>query len=423
MKNKQFPKDFIFGTALASYQVEGGIYNNDWTEWENRDNSICAEPCNEACKHYEYYKEDIELLIKLGIKAFRFSIEWSRVEPEEGNFNQVEIEHYVSKAKMLLDNEITPIITFHHFTTPEWLISEGLWASEKTKIAFVKYVDEMMQHLPKEVKLFNTINEPGIFSMFGYLSKLKFPPGIQNEKIFIRASNNIIAAHKESMKKIKEHNPDAKVGMTHALHEWDDDDKSTQKEYIKYHMEDKFLYASDEDDFIALQTYSIRRTNPNLLYKAISWIQIKIPILRIFIYPKFRDIFSGRHEYVPVGSRTTKMGYEYRPQAILYNLYRIHKVFPDKDIFITENGIATDDDNERIEFVTDVLNDVHDYLSEHGKVMGYLYWSVLDNFEWDLGYKMNFGLVEVDKKDYSRNPHESAYWYGNISKTNNLSKY
>ncbi len=220
------------------------------------------------------------------------------------------------------------------------------------------------------------------------------------------------------MKKIKEHNPNAKVGMTHALHEWDDNDTSVQKEYIKYHMEDKFLYASDDDDFIALQTYSIRRTSPNLFYRAISWIQIKIPLLRTYIYPRFRDIFSGRHEYEPEGIRTTKMGYEYRPQAILYNLHRIHKVFPDKDIFITENGIATDDDNERIEFVTDVLTDIHNYLSEHGKVMGYLYWSLLDNFEWDLGYQMNFGLVEIDKTTFERKPHNSAKWFGEISRTN-----
>jgi len=400
MTNKKFPDNFIFGTALASYQVEGGIYNNDWTHWENKDNSVCAEPCNEACKHYELYKEDIDLLVDLGIRAFRFSIEWSRVEPQEGNYDLNEINHYVDKAKLLLEKNITPIVTFHHFTTPEWLMSDGLWASEKTTTAFVNYVDVMMQHLPKEIELFNTINEPGIFSMFGYLSKKKFPPGVQNEKVFIKASENIISAHKLSMKKIKEHNPSAKVGMTHALHEWEDDDKSTLKEYIKYHMEDKFLYASDEDDFIALQTYSIRRTSPNM---------------------RFRDTFSGRHEYEPDGIRTTKMGYEYRPQAILYNLHRIHSVFPDKDIFITENGIATDDDEERIEFVTDVLTDIHDYISENGKVMGYLYWSVLDNFEWDLGYKMNFGLVEVDKNDYSRKPHKSAYWYGNISKTNNLS--
>ena len=422
MTNKQFPEKFIFGTALASYQVEGGIYNNDWTHWENKIDSVCAEPCNDACKHYEYYKEDIELLVSLGIRAFRFSIEWSRVEPEEGKYNQNEIDHYVDKAKLLLENNIIPIITFHHFTTPEWLMSDGLWASGKIVSAFVNYVNEMMKNLPKEITLFNTINEPGIFSMFGYLSKKKFPPGVQNEKIFIKASENIITAHKQSMKKIKEHNSNAKVGMTHALHEWDDNDSSLQKEYIKYHMEDKFLYASDEDDFIALQTYSIRRTNPNIFYRLASWIQIKIPLLRIYLYPRFRDVFSGRHEYEPEGIRTTKMGYEYRPEAILYNLHRIHSVFPDKEIFITENGIATDDDNERIEFVTDVLTDVYEYLSEHGKVMGYLYWSILDNFEWDLGYKMNFGLVEVDKKDYSRKPHNSAYWFGNISKTNNLSK-
>ena len=193
MTNKKFPDNFIFGTALASYQVEGGIYNNDWTHWENKDNSVCAEPCNEACKHYELYKEDIDLLVDLGIRAFRFSIEWSRVEPQEGEYDLNEINHYVDKAKLLLEKNITPIVTFHHFTTPEWLMDDGLWASEKTTTAFVNYVDVMMQHLPKEIEIFNTINEPGIFSMFGYLSKKKFPPGVQNEKVFIKASENIIS--------------------------------------------------------------------------------------------------------------------------------------------------------------------------------------------------------------------------------------
>jgi len=174
MKNYSFPKKFIFGTALASYQVEGGIYNNDWTHWENREDTVCAEPCNEACKHYEYYKEDIELLVELGIKAFRFSIEWSRVEPLEGQYDRTAIDHYIDKTKLLLDNNITPIITFHHFTTPEWLMNDGLWASDRVITAFVNYVDTMMKYLPKEVTLFNTINEPGIFSVFGYLSKKIF---------------------------------------------------------------------------------------------------------------------------------------------------------------------------------------------------------------------------------------------------------
>ena len=115
------------------------------------------------------------------------------------------------------------------------------------------------------------------------------------------------------------------------------------------------------------------------------------------------------------------MGYEYRPEAIKYNLHRIHSKFPDKDIFITENGIATDNDDERVEFVTEVLKDVHDYQKNHGKVIGYLYWSLLDNFEWDLGYKMNFGLVEVNKSTFERKPHPSAFWFGEISSTNSFS--
>ena len=422
MNNLQFPNSFIFGTAVASYQVEGGIYNNDWTHWENKKNSICEEPCNEACKHFELLDDDIQLIKNLGIKAFRFSIEWSRIEPKEGEYDQEQIEHYVNKAQKLLDNDITPIVTFHHFTSPEWLIDRGMWASPDTAKAFVNYVDIMMQHLSKDIVYFNTINEPGIFSMFGYFSNQKFPPGIQNEKTFIKASDNIIKAHKESLHTIKKHNENAKVAMTHALHEWDDDDKSVLNQYIKYHLEDKFFFASDQDDYIALQTYSIKRTSPSIFFRGISWLLIKVPVLRNRLLPKFLDTFSGRNDFVTPNVRTTKMGYEYRPQAVLYNLHRIHKQFPDKEIFITENGIATDDDNERIEFVTDVLSDLHKYNEENGKIIGYLYWSLLDNFEWDLGYQMNFGLVEVDKTDFSRHPHESAKWFGEISRTNNLSK-
>ena len=148
MSELKFPDKFLFGTAVASYQVEGGIYNNDWTIWENKSNSVCVEPCNEACKHYEMLDQDIDLLVKLGIKAFRFSIEWSRVEPNEGSYDNDAINHYVEKAKKLIFNNITPIITFHHFTTPKWLFNKGSWLNPKSDIYFNNYVDKLMQVLP-----------------------------------------------------------------------------------------------------------------------------------------------------------------------------------------------------------------------------------------------------------------------------------
>ena len=190
------------------------------------------------------------------------------------------------------------------------------------------------------------------------------------------------------------------------------------KEYLKYHLEDKFLEASINDDFIGLQTYTIVRIPKSILLNIFTPILLKINFVRIYILPRILQIFAGRNGRIDKDTRTTKMGYEYRPQAVLYNIKRLHKLFPDKDIFITENGIATDDDNERIEFVSDVLNDIHNYLDTNNKVIGYLYWSLLDNFEWDLGYQMNFGLVEVDKLTFERIPHNSAKWFGEISSTN-----
>ncbi len=421
MNDLKFPKKFLFGTAVASYQVEGGIYNNDWTIWENKSNSVCVEPCNEACKHYELLDQDIELLKELGIKAFRFSIEWSRVEPIEGNYDTDAINHYVEKAKKLIANDITPIITFHHFTTPEWLYKKDSWLNPNADKYFDNYVEKLMQNLPNEIEFFNTINEPGIFAFFGYFSTNKFPPGIANETKFIEASDNIMSAHKKALKTIKKYNQNAKVGMTHALQEWEDDNNNKLKEYLKYHLEDKFLDASIDDDFIGLQTYTIVRYPKNIFLKIFNSLLLNIGFIRKFILPRIIQIFAGRNGAITSETRTTKMGYEYRPEAVLYNLRRLNKIFPDKEIFITENGIATDNDDERIEFVTTVLQDVHRFQAEHNNVIGYLYWSLLDNFEWDLGYQMNFGLVEVNKETYERIPHKSASWFGNISSSNILS--
>ena len=421
MNELKFPDKFFFGTAVASYQVEGGIYNNDWTIWENKSNSVCVEPCNEACKHYELLDQDIELLKELGIKAFRFSIEWSRIEPTEGNFDTDAINHYVEKAKKLIANNITPIITFHNFTTPEWLYKKDSWLNPNADNYFDNYVEKLMEHLPNEIEFFNTINEPGIFAFFGYFSTNKFPPGIANESKFIQASENIMSAHKKALKTIKKYNQNAKVGMTHALQEWEDDDNNKLKEYLKYHLEDKFLDASVDDDFIGLQTYTIVRYPKNIFLKIFNSLLLNIGFVRKIILPRIIQIFAGRNGAITSETRTTKMGYEYRPEAVLYNLRRLNKIFPDKKIFITENGIATDNDDERIEFVTTVLQDVHRFQAEHNNVIGYLYWSLLDNFEWDLGYQMNFGLVEVNRETYERIPHKSASWFGNISSSNILS--
>ena len=421
MNELKFPDKFLFGTAVASYQVEGGIYNNDWTIWENKSNSVCVEPCNEACKHFEMLDQDIELLKELGIKAFRFSIEWSRVEPTEGNYDTEAINHYVEKAKKLIANNITPIITFHHFTTPEWLFKKDSWLNPDSDKYFDRYVGKLMEYLPNEIEFFNTINEPGIFAFFGYFSTNKFPPGIASETKFIQASENIMSAHRKALKTIKKYNQNAKVGMTHALQEWEDDDNNKLKEYLKYHLEDKFLDASVDDDFIGLQTYTIVRYPKNIFLKIFNSLLLNIGFIRKFILPRIIQIFAGRNGAITRETRTTKMGYEYRPEAVLYNLRRLNKIFPDKEIFITENGIATDNDDERIEFVTTVLQDVHRFQVEHNNVIGYLYWSLLDNFEWDLGYQMNFGLVEVNKETYERIPHKSASWFGNISSSNVLS--
>ena len=172
---------------------------------------------------------------------------------------------------------------------------------------------------------------------------------VSDVKLLIDKSRTEIVSIQRSI--LKKYNQNAKVGMTHALQEWEDDDNNKLKEYLKYHLEDKFLGASVDDDFIGLQTYTIVRYPKNIFLKLSNALLLNIGFIRKFILPRIIQIFAGRNGAITNETRTTKMGYEYRPEAVLYNLNRLKKIFPNKQVFITENGIATDNDNERIEFV------------------------------------------------------------------------
>jgi beta-glucosidase len=396
MSDDAFPAGFVWGTATAAHQVEGGNWNNDWWAWEHRPDTNCAEPSADACDHYYRYREDIALLAALGFGSYRFSVEWSRIEPEPGEFSRNALDHYRRMAACCLEHGLDAVVTLHHFTIPRWLAAEGGFAEAKTVERFLRFTEQVGAHLGDLVSRWCTFNEPNIVSTFGYLVGV-FPPGVVDRDARHRANDVFIDAHRQAVPVLKAVSA-APVGFTLSMREiiavGDNDDEraaaQNRLERSQAGFEDVFLDAAAGDDYFGVQTYSRERIGP-----------------------------AGNAGPEP-GHRTTLMGYEFRPQALAATVSRAWERTDHTPILVTENGIATNDDTERIEYVEGALRGVLGCLAEGIEVLGYTYWSLLDNFEWLLGYRPTFGLVAVDRATQLRTAKPSAHWLGRVARANVL---
>lgn len=386
----EFPAGFLWGTATAAHQVEGGNWNNDWWMWEHNPSSPCREPSGDACDHYNRFADDIALLAELGFNTYRFSIEWSRVEPEDNEFSRAELDHYRRVAATCREHGITPIITLHHFTTPRWVCHLGGWEEPDSAGRFARYAERVAGALGDIVGWACTFNEPNIVATMGYLAGV-FPPG-RSDAALRRAVNDIIIdAHHRSVEALRSGPGDFPVGLTLAMSDYQAvDGGEERRDRIRRNMEDVYLEAARADDFIGVQTYSRTRVNPQ---GAI-----------------------GPEE----GVETTPMGYEFWPEALEATIRRAWDVTGQIPILVTENGISATDDTRRIEYVTRALQGVRRCLDDGIDVRGYTYWTAMDNFEWTFGYTQPFGIIAVDRETFARTPKPSAHWLGAIAKANAL---
>ncbi len=390
----RFPEGFRWGTATAAHQVEGNNVNNDWWEWEHRENTVCVEPSGDACDQYHLYPEDLRLLAALGFDNYRFSIEWSRIEPEEGHFSKAAIDHYRRVCGACLAHGIDPVVTFHHFTTPRWATADGGWHDERIVDRFTRFCEFATEQLGDLITRACTINEPNVVSYIGYQVGV-FPPGLLDADLWRRAYENMIAAHRQSYDAIKGGRGDFPVGLTLSMSDYqavpaDDDVAVRTRDTIRHFAEDIFLEPCTGDDFIGVQTYSRTRVGPE------------------------GDI--GGEDGVPV----LAMGYEFYPQALEATIRRAWEVTDHVPVLVTENGIGTDDDEQRLAYVNSALDGVANCLDDGIDVIGYTYWSLLDNFEWAFGYGPRFGIVDVDRTTQERRPKPSARWLGDVARNNGL---
>ena len=425
-----FPKNFKWGSATSAHQIEGNNHN-DWSEWER--SSIRSEQLkkegkdpadfisSKACDSYNRYEEDFDIAKKLNQNIHRFSIEWSRIEPEEGKFNEHEIQHYINVVKALQDRGIEPMITLWHFTNPTWFAQKGGFLNIDSPKYFTRYVKYVVERLRSQnVKLWITFNEATtVYSGFSYLRGL-WPPQHKNIFEWRRVNSNIIRAHLETYQEIKKiyKSPVATEPFEEAQSGTSKNtgpQGSDTSHNVMVGLTENNTYSAGGNYFYERIIGRIYNHYRNLYFctKAFPYYDF----IGLDYYHVDRRV-PGSYRVLPKQDVMTKMDWEMYPLGIYHCLIQLKKF--GKPIFITENGIADKIDLKREKFIKDHLYWTWKAIQDGADVRGYLYWSLLDNFEWWFGYGPKFGLVEVDFKTFERRIRPSAWEYAKICKENTL---
>ncbi len=408
---KVFPAKFLWGAATAAHQVEGNNVNSDSWLLERAPNTIYKEPSGDACDHYHLYEQDINQLADLGFNAYRFSIEWARIEPERGFFSRAELEHYRRMLETCHRRGLSPLVTYSHFTLPRWFAFQGAWENPESPDLFARYCQKVTEHLGDLIGYAATFNEPDIPYLFRWINLPNIPagmdlPGIMGmQKSALRkhlnasefssfligdaqkSRENMMVAHTKGKSAIKSAK-NIPVGLTLAME--DDQPEGAISRYAEKQADvyGPWLKLAKQDDFVGVQTYTRSRIGSKALPP-------------------------------PQGVELTQMGYEFYPESLEHTV-RFAARESGVPVIVTENGIATEDDKRRVEYIQRALTGLKRCIDDGIVVRGYIHWSLLDNFEWVYGYTPKFGLIAVDRETQKRTVKPSAVMLGKIAKANSL---
>lgn len=442
MSRNYFPKEFYWGAATSSHQIEGG-QNNNWTRFENENADRLARESESnfhwnphwekfrdeaenpenylsgrACYSWDRYEEDHNIIKELGLNAYRFSVEWSRIEPEEGKFNEEALNIYRRKIQSLRIKGIEPFVTLWHWTLPLWLADRGGFSSPEFPKFFARYSRKVAEFLcanhynesdknfqnkqhgaaknepniapNNEIniapKFWITLNEPLVVASHSYLKGF-WPPQKKSKYLYYRAVKNLIKAHKDAYSEIKKINPSAQIGVAKHQVAFEMAKPSLKNKILKFFGDYSWNFyflnkIRSHQDFIGLNHYN-------------------------------RNFIDGGYGKNP-NEMQTDFGWEYYPESLYQSINDLKKY--KKPIYVTESGIADHDDDLRPEFIERAIESVGRAISDGADVRGYFYWSLLDNFEWDKGYWLKFGIVSVNRKTGDRKIKGSGWDYRDIVK-------
>ena len=407
----RFPRGFLWGAATAGHQIEGNNVASDFWVMEHVKPTIFAEPSGDALNGFQLWQGDLDLARSFNLNSYRFGIEWARIEPEQGSFSLAMLDHYKRVAAGCRARGLAPVVTFNHFTNPRWFAARGGWANPQAPGLFAKFCEHAARALGGEIAYAVTLNEPNA----PYLMQGVFPKemlAVQAQMLAASAkavgsdkystlmafdpadypaiNANLLAAHKAGREAIKAAAPRLPVGVSLALSDEESAGPGSIRDRIVAERYGAWLELAKADDFIGVQNYA-------------------------------RSVWDAKGTVEPPkDARRNYMGMEvYAPS--LAGAVRLAHAATGKAVLITEHGVGTDDDTMRAWFIPAALRELHKATAAGVPVIGYIHWSLVDNYEWVFGYKPKFGLASADRTTFRRTPKPSARVYAQIARANAVS--
>ncbi len=412
--NASLNPPFLWGTATSSHQVEGDNRLNDWWAWEQ--SGRVPEASGAACDHYHRFAEDFDLIQNMGHSAHRFSLEWSRIEPRENDWDENALSHYRCMLEALRARGIEPVITLHHFTNPQWFSEMGGWQRSDASEYFLRYVKRAVDALGPLARIWVTINEPLVYIYHGYMTGI-WPPGQKSFGACRDVLRQFVHAHVSAYRAI------------HALYA----SRNLGPVWVSFAKHMTYLEPCRKNSIADRWPTCLRDAFFNFLF--IDAVQSGF----LFFPGMYCEMLSGHHALDFIGlnyyardfirfaglrggrflgtacekshhpkqvREQNSLGWDIYPEGLLRILRKLKRYH--LPVLITENGICTEDDAQRSRYIHDHLKALHQAREEGVQIAGYLYWSLLDNFEWDKGFKPRFGLVDMDYGSQKRTVRKSA---------------
>ncbi|MCJ2183718.1 family 1 glycosylhydrolase [Novosphingobium sp. 1949] len=404
----RFPKGFVWGSATAGYQVEGNMLGADLWQLEQNKPTVFMEPSGDACNSFELWARDLDIVQAMGLNAYRFSVEWARIEPVRGQFSLAMLDHYKAIVAGCHARGLKPLVTFNHFVAPLWFSAQGGWTHADAPALFARYCDKVARAFGADIAMAMTLNEPNILLM---LERMLPPPVWDMQAACLDAASarlgvprmvtanvarrsdlpaltqGMLKGHREARAAIKAVCPDLPVGVTLSVADEQASGKDSLRDTVRAERYGAWLEAVKGDDFVGVQNYE----------RAVWNAQGHLPP------PEGADLnWSGTEVWAPSLAGAVRYVHEATGLPIL----------------VSEHGVGTDDDTLRARFIPAALQHLHAAMDDGVPVLGYVHWSLLDNFEWIFGYKPHFGLCTVNRETFERTPKPSASVLGAIARAN-----
>lgn len=413
-----FPKGFLWGSATASHQVEGGNTNNNWYAWEQQEGRIKnGHHSGLACDWWGgRWKEDLDRAAETGQNAHRLSVEWSRIQPSPDHWDEGALDHYRKIIRGLLDRNLTPMVTLHHFSDPLWLMETGGWENDKTPALFAVYTRKVVEALKEYVNLWIVINEPNVYTNGGYMDGT-FPPGKHSNVAAFKVMLNLLRGHGAAYRVIHELQPEAQVGTcTHyrsfkAAHDWNPLDHFIVNQ-LNATFNDSFANATTSGRFAFLnKTVSVPEVLKTQDFVGVNY--YSRDMVQFTLKPG--DVFNKR--YYPPDAQLSTTGFIANIPEGMFDALKWAVKFR-LPVIVTENGIEDADDHLRPQYMLEHIHQIWRGLNFNWPVKGYFHWSLVDNFEWERGWTQRFGLWGLNPETQARIRRKSVDLYEAICKTN-----